>query len=131
MHVSFDHQLENFGVDTEALKKPTNTRVFRAWLEDWEKECRKKNDPVAEATLLQKYKNLVFRDPDHSNKTYRVYDENLEWRSGRGGGWHPIGVAEDEEDEAFDLELLIEMIADTSQVEGVDIIRRENTPEEV
>ena len=102
MHVSFDHQLENFGVDTEALKKPANTRVFRVWLEDWEKECRKKNDPVAEATLLQKYKNLVFWDPDPLNKTLRVYDENLEWRSGRGGGWHPIGVSEGEEDEAID-----------------------------
>ena len=78
MHVSFDHQLENFGVDTAALKKPAHTRVFRAWIEDWEKECRKKNDPVAETTFLQiqKYKNLVFPDPPI--KTYRVYGENLE-----------------------------------------------------
>ena len=82
LHVSFDHQLENFGVDAEALKKPANARVFRAWLEDWEKECRnrKKNDPVAEATLLQKYKNLVFRDPDPPNKIFRVYDENWQGR---------------------------------------------------
>ena len=48
---------------------------------------------------------------------------------GRGEGWHPIGVSEGEEDEVFDLELLIEMIAETPQVEGVEIIRREINPE--
>ena len=67
LHVSFDHLLENFGVDTEALEKPASMWVFRAWLEDWKKEYRKKNNPVPEATLLQKYENLVFWDPDPPN----------------------------------------------------------------
>ena len=36
--VSFDLQLEKFGVDTVVLKQPATNRVFRAWVEDWEKD---------------------------------------------------------------------------------------------
>ena len=48
-----------------------------------------------------------------------------------GGAGSSLRVSEGEEDEAFDLELLIEIIADTPQVEGVDIICRENNPASV
>jgi hypothetical protein len=33
-------------------------------VEDWDEEARKKNDPVMEALLLQKYTGLVFHDPE-------------------------------------------------------------------
>ena len=56
--------MQNFGVDTDALREPVSTRVFRAWVEDWEVELLKMNDCVAEAKLLEKYKDLVFYDPD-------------------------------------------------------------------
>jgi hypothetical protein len=62
--INFDLQLEKFGVETGALKEPEIERIFRAWVEDWEEDARKKNDCVAEAQLLAKYKCLVFRDPD-------------------------------------------------------------------
>ena len=61
---SFDLQLEKFGVDTAALKKPASPRIFRAWMEGWEKEFLKKNDCVTEAALFEKYKNLVFYNLD-------------------------------------------------------------------
>ena len=64
---NFDLQLEKFGVNTSILKEPAVQRIFRAWVEDWEEEARKKNDPVAEAMLLQKYEGLVFHDPDSEN----------------------------------------------------------------
>lgn len=70
----------------------------------------------------------MFASLDQLNTTYHVYDQNLEWHSGMGGGWHPIGVSEDEDDVVFDLELLIEIIADMLQVEGVDLICKENNP---
>ena len=38
--------------------------IFRCWVEDWEKEATKKNDSVQEPKLLQKYKDLIFFDPD-------------------------------------------------------------------
>ena len=51
-------------MDVAALQEPVTTRIFRAWVEDWEKEELMKNDPVSEARFLEKYKNLLFRDID-------------------------------------------------------------------
>ena len=65
--INFDLQLEKFGVNMGKLKEPAVQRIFRAWVEDWEEDARKKNDCVLEALLLQKYKDLVFHDPDSGN----------------------------------------------------------------
>jgi tRNA A-37 threonylcarbamoyl transferase component Bud32 len=50
----FDHKLELFGVDLNTLKAKVPERIFRAWLEDWEKEAIKHNDVVSERKLLEK-----------------------------------------------------------------------------
>ena len=42
------------------MKKPTITRIFHAWLEDWEKELLQVNDCGVEARILEKYKDLLF-----------------------------------------------------------------------
>ena len=42
------------------MTDPIQRRVFRAWLEDWEKPLLKNNDPVAEARLRVKYQGLLF-----------------------------------------------------------------------
>jgi hypothetical protein len=84
--INFDLQLERFGVDMEALKHVPIHRVFRAWVEDWEEEARKRDDPVCEAKLLAKYKGVVFRDPDNNNCAFKVWEYYLEFRKGRGGG---------------------------------------------
>ena len=47
-------------------------------MEDWEEESRKKNDCVAEAKLLAKYRGLVFRDPDTNYCAFKVVEQNLE-----------------------------------------------------
>ena len=52
--------MDGFGVDTSELKSAAITREFRGWIEDWEKPLIKKNDCVAEARLLEKYKGLKF-----------------------------------------------------------------------
>ena len=62
---SFDMNLENFGVDTTVLKLATSKRIFRALVEDWEKPLLKINNVIAEVRLLEKYKDLVFYDPDN------------------------------------------------------------------
>ena len=43
---SFDLQLEDWGVDLEALKARKVERIFRVWVEDWELECINVNDSV-------------------------------------------------------------------------------------
>ncbi len=65
--INFDLQLKKIGVNTGKLKEPAVQRIFRAWVEDWEEDARKKNDCVSEVLLLQKYKGLVFHDPDSGN----------------------------------------------------------------
>ena len=52
--------MKNYGVDVEELKAPKSKRIFRAWIEDWEKPLLKKNDVVAEIRLCEKYKGLTF-----------------------------------------------------------------------
>ena len=93
-------------------------------MEDWEEEARKKNDPVAEARLLQKYKNLVFSNLD-TGIVFSIWDQNMEFRRGRGNGWFLLGVCADsnnddsDELEAFSLEIANELIADTVRDIGV------------
>jgi len=50
--INFDLQLEKFGGDTNILKEPAVQCIFRAWVEDWEQDVRKKNGIVVEAQLL-------------------------------------------------------------------------------
>ena len=60
----FDLQLENWGVDVNELKAKTVKRVFRAWVEEWEKECIKDKDAVVEVRSLGQYKGIEFFDPE-------------------------------------------------------------------
>ncbi len=83
--MNFDLQFEKFGIDTGALTVREVQQVFRAWVEDWEEEARKKNDCVYEAQLLAKYKGLVFRDPD-TLKPYYFCKDNMEFQKGKGHG---------------------------------------------
>ncbi len=52
--MDFNLQLEQFGVNTNALKEPATERVHHALVENWEKDMRAQNDTVAEACLLHK-----------------------------------------------------------------------------
>ena len=76
--INFDLQLEQWDVDTNELKVPEVMRIFRAWVEPWEESIRKKQDPVAETRLLEKYKDLVFHDPNY-NQTYSIIPHNMEY----------------------------------------------------
>ena len=124
--LAFDLHLESFGVDVATLREPAVQRVFRAYVEDWEEEDRWKNDCVAEARLLAKYKGLVFRDPD-TDKTFSVYEKNMEFRRGRNNGWFVLAVCSDQDDsedcEAFSLEVACEVIGDTPQADGIMVLR--------
>ena len=118
-------QLEKFGVDTNILKEPAVQHIFCAWVEDWEQDARKHNDVVAEAQLLQKYRGLVFHDPDKDNG---FCIQNMEFHRGKGNGWFVLGVCSTNavEDEAFSLEIACELIGDTPQKEGIQVMFREN-----
>ena len=111
----------------EDLRQPKIHRLFRAWLEDWEKELLEVNDCVAEAWLLEKYRDLMLLDPD-TNKTFKVCGGNLEYRRGsqkRGitKGWGLVCIDENGEEEGWLLNKdVIELIGLHSQEGGVQII---------
>ena len=124
---SFMQDLQDAGVDTKALTETSTTRVFRAWVEDWEMEGMRDNDAVMEARLLEKYKGLAFFDPD-DRKTYTVAKENMEFRRGRkDGGWYLICESNVVGDEAepYSIELANELISATQQMAGVEVIGKE------
>jgi hypothetical protein len=129
--INFDLGLEKFGVDTNALRAPVTERLFHAWVQDWEQEIRYKNDSVAEAQLLAKYKGLVFTDPDHHNEL-SVFEGNMEFRRGSRNGWYVIAVSPDEdvEDEPFKLEIACELIGKAQQARGIRVIHATQEEEE-
>ena len=102
-------------------------RVFRGWIEDWEEPLLKKKDAVAEAKLLQKYKDLIFTDIDE-DIVYTIFEGNLEWSRGRNGGWSVLGMPPEydgENDELLEPYLindnLIGMIVDTEQPRDLNV----------
>jgi hypothetical protein len=77
--------LEHFGVNTEALNVPVPCQIFHAWVVNWENEVLKKRCPMAEVILPEKYKDILFFDPNNKIH-YTVYSKNLEYMRGHYGG---------------------------------------------
>ena len=133
LSLSFDAQLANFGVDLNELKEPANVRTFRGWIEDWERPLLVQNDPVAEAKLLAKYRGLRFFLPD-DEVTYTICGDNLEYQRGSkmrniDKGWIVFGIPPDSTDdddiEPFVInDLLCELVADTKQISGIEVIKQ-------
>ena len=91
--IGFDLGLEKFGVDKVQLMEDPGVpkQKFHCWIEDWETPLLTKNDAVAEVKLLEKYRDLLFFNPD-DNITYTAWNGNLDWCEGKGGGWVVLGV---------------------------------------
>ncbi len=109
------------------LRELAVKHVFWAWVEDWEEGACKKNDCVAKAQLLAKYKGLVFGDPN-SEKSFLIWEQNMEFCRGRGKGWFLVDVCTDDyddENEAFSLEIACELIAETPQKDGIQVVPQE------
>ena len=130
-------QLESFGWDIQDLQKPAYHRTFRAWIEDWERPLLVTNDSVAEAKLLAKYKGLRFFLPD-DEVIYTIFESNLEFQKGSkkkkiSKGWNVFGVPPNsdngDDDEPFMIDdLLCQLIADTEQEKGVEVIKNDKMP---
>jgi len=76
--------------------------------------------------ILAKYKNLVFHDPD-TGGSFTVWDKNMGFRHGRGYRWMLLStcVDNDVDDEAFALDIVCELIANTAQEAGIDVVQQE------
>ncbi len=128
--------LEKRGLDVGILKDTVITRNFIAWAKEWEKEKHKKNDVVARALFVNKYKDLSHQSSAQSNDDidclYFIRKEDIMWCHDRDGGWTIFGQCEDpgiEEDKITPF-LAVTLICDTVQAEGIKIHMPEpNSPE--
>jgi hypothetical protein len=107
--------LSKYGVDIHDLILKAPTKIFRAWLEEWEKEILEVNDPVHQARLLEKYGGMVWHDPDFNEmltansdmmffsrkrgeRGYCVYGVKETWREGDADDddtWEPWALNDD------------------------------------
>ncbi len=73
--------------------------------------------------MLQKYKGLVFHDPNSGND-FCIWQQTMEFCCGRENGWFLLGVCTEDgvEDEAFVLELACKMIGETPQKDGIQVV---------
>ena len=60
-------------------RETRHSRIFNAWIEDWESDILRTQDQENEQRLLQKYKNIRFFD-DEDNQTYMIAPENFEFK---------------------------------------------------
>jgi hypothetical protein len=123
--VEFDKELESYGMEKDDInglngrpRKPT--RNFKAWIEQWEKDEKRKDHPLTEARFLDKYGSLTWRDPDY-DKTFTASDESCSFIKGRTNGWFINGVNEDGEEEPWDPLLIIDLIKIHKQPEELHV----------
>ena len=91
-----DDDFADPGLDVPSSAQPTTpkSRVFRAWVEDWERDAIVKQDPVNEARLLQKYGGLNWLDPDR-DEIFMSSKAVMHWSPMRGArGYCVMGILE-------------------------------------
>ena len=99
-------------------------------MEDWEIELLQVNDCVAEARILEKYKDLVFYDPD-TKKSFKVWGGILEFHRGscRTGvlkGWGLVCIHEYGDEEGWLLNKeVVQLMGSHRQVDDIEVIHQE------
>ncbi len=89
---------------------------------------------MAEAWLLEKYKDLVFHDPNY-NQTYSIIHNHMEYQRWRDRRWwvvarpadQPIHESNETNDhEPYSLEVVCKLIPLTIQACGVRVVKKDN-----
>ena len=80
--------------------------------------------------MLEKYKDLVFYDPD-TKKIFKVWGGNLEFhrgshRTGVSKGWGLVCINEDGDEDGWVLnEKVVQLIGSHPQADGIEVIHQE------
>ena len=67
---------------------------------------------------------LVFRDLE-SEKSFLIWEQNMEFRQGRGNVWFLVAVCDDDDDDkndAFLLKIACELIVETPQKDRIQVV---------
>lgn len=117
-------------MDVAQLQANPKTRVFRAFMEDMDEECRCVNDPVAKAKILNKYKGLKFFDEENNVRQVMSATE-LEWRrknkkdTNSYTGWYLVSIDENNEEWPWEIcQQVCDMLADSEQDPCIEVIRK-------
>ncbi len=114
-------ELEDWGVDVDALKEPAISRTFMGWTKDWEKDMWKTDGAVNWVLFSNKYKDLHFVLPD-TGHMYYISEKDIVFQRHY---WCVIYVQCDvpgvEEDEVT-IFLAVALIQKTPQVDGVKVV---------
>ena len=79
--------LQKFGIDADEQLGRISVRCFKAWLEEWERDDIRRNKPVSEARLLEKYGGLRFYD-DEGYFNVTICASDMCWSTVKGAkGW--------------------------------------------
>ena len=82
--------------DDVAIVQPP--RKFSNFIEAWEPEAIKDRTSSSEFKLLHKYMGVRFTDEDEEVKaSFVISESNLEWASGKRGGWKVIALMLDDD----------------------------------
>ena len=86
--------LNRYGIDIVSDVNIVSKKIFRAWLEDWEKDILLDNDPVHEAKFLKKYGGVVWYDIDE-NENFTASSEKMHFsRMKKEKGYCVYGMKE-------------------------------------
>jgi hypothetical protein len=104
-------------------------RDFKNFIEEWEVTAIKENTASGEFKLKHKYKDVRFIDEEFNSSSFIISGENLEWSSGRSGGWKVIarhldalGVPVDGGDEAYYINAALHAMIKESPQMGINVI---------
>ncbi len=99
----FDKEFTSFSIPTKQSCN-SNARVFKCYLEDWEKDNLHRKDDVSKAKFLQKYGGLEFDDVDDPVH-YWILSEDLHFQrrsKHEPGGWCVLVKSDQSIDEGKD-----------------------------
>lgn len=85
--------------DDEVTRR--TTRIFRAWIENWEDECGPNGCPILEQHILRKYGGLKFVDPD-GGKKFTVHEHRSSFQKERGANRYELFCTVDGFDDSID-----------------------------
>ncbi len=77
-------ELENWGIEVNALKEPAISKTFVGWTKDWEKDKWKTDGDANQVLFSNKYEDLNFVLPDTGHMYYIrevdfVFQRHYEW----------------------------------------------------
>jgi Protein of unknown function (DUF 659) len=128
--LEFDDSLGKWGHTNPSIPPPKRLLAprhnFKCWIEEWELEEMKRNDPVTEAKFLKKYGGLKWIDPDDPSGPIVVTAKHdaMEFQGGRNGcGWCLLAVNDEGDEEPWQIDVALGQIEEYEQPPELNVFK--------